>query len=296
MATFCQNCGFALTTNASFCPQCGNRASASVPQPPPPVYQAAPPAAAPASYPPGPVKSGGGLGKILLIVALIFVLGMAAVAGGVYYAYHRVKQRIEQTAAEHGITIPDSSDRSGSSPFSSMTHKNACDLLSAAEVEQITGIPVARADNGSSDKAGSCEYFAKPEARDLLTAKMKKSFNDAQKSGSSEAQGAAQALSGVRSLLGAATAGTNSPFFGFSVDYENGQAMINAIAIAGNLMPTASKIGGKVLGLGDDAYMDPTATMLAVRKGRAGITLTMSMLPDSQNKGPELARTIVGRL
>ena len=54
--------------------------------------------------------------------------------------------------------------------------------------------------------------------------------------------------------------------------------------------------GSEIQGLGEESYMDSTATVLVVRKGNRAVMLTMHLLPHSRRNGPIIARQILDRL
>ncbi|MBL9146988.1 MAG: zinc ribbon domain-containing protein [Verrucomicrobiaceae bacterium] len=94
-ASFCTNCGAALTPNAAFCEQCGQPLAPAVAAPPVPVV-AAPAAAAPVV----PPRSKSGCGSCFFFVVL-FVLGI--IAAGVVY-----REQIMSAIATLKKSIPDS--------------------------------------------------------------------------------------------------------------------------------------------------------------------------------------------
>lgn len=113
MARFCSKCGSPADAGTRFCQKCGNALDApATPPVTPPVTPAVTPAASAVPEPvlsqPAPVpaaapatgqtpqKSGGGCGKVLLIVAgVIVVLVLLGIAGAAYVAY-RAKKKIDE--------------------------------------------------------------------------------------------------------------------------------------------------------------------------------------------------------
>lgn len=143
MATFCGNCGGKLDPGAKFCAQCGqttgNAPSASV--------QTSPAAAAPA--PAMAPAAGGGAIKIILIVAGVIGFCMLLGLGSCFYVAYRVKQRAHEFAGNYA-------------PYQGK--KDACALVTKAEVSQAFKMPVASVSGSDSH----CEFkFAGDNQREV---------------------------------------------------------------------------------------------------------------------------------
>lgn len=112
MATFCTNCGAALSPDQPFCAACGAPAAAPAafvaPAAPPPAYQPVagyvpPPVSVPGASVPG--GSGSSVLKVILIVLAVFVglgvLGAMIFAFGVW----RISRAVHVNNAGDGVTL-----------------------------------------------------------------------------------------------------------------------------------------------------------------------------------------------
>jgi hypothetical protein len=130
MATFCGNCGGKLDSGAKFCVQCGQpTGNVSAPAP-----QAA---AAPAPAPVAPAAGGGAI-KIVLIVAGIIGFCMLLGLGSCFYVAYRVRQRAHEFAGNYA-------------PYRGK--RDACALVTKAEVSQAFKMPVESVSGGDSNCA-----------------------------------------------------------------------------------------------------------------------------------------------
>jgi hypothetical protein len=128
MGTFCGDCGGKLDPGAKFCAQCGQTTGNAAA----PVAQAAAAAApAPAVAP----AAGGGAIKIILIVAGLIGFCMLLGLGSCFYVAYRVKQRAHEFAGNYP-------------PYQGK--KDACALVTKAEVSQAFKMPVESASGNDS--------------------------------------------------------------------------------------------------------------------------------------------------
>src|SRR5262245_47430463 len=152
MAKFCTKCGAALT--GVFCVKCGADARQLTDSSQPPAQSAQPlqpqPVSAPAPSPELPAnsepKKSSPWVKIIVGVMAVGLVCSALAAGGVYYAYHRIKQKVSD--ATGGIIGSDSNSNNSSSNSSSSDGEatiDACKLLSKEDVSRAIGIEVIRA-------------------------------------------------------------------------------------------------------------------------------------------------------
>jgi hypothetical protein len=169
MASFCTKCGSPLT--GVFCVKCGADArqlASSTPQPPAQSVQAVQPQQPPVSISstpsasPVPKKSGPWV-KIIVGVMAVGLVGCALAIGGVYYAYHRVKQKVSEAT---GGMIGSDSDSSSSSDSSSKGEStiDACRLLSKEDVSKAIGVEIVRTERDKN----SCSYIAKGSKADMV--------------------------------------------------------------------------------------------------------------------------------
>ncbi|MCC6389825.1 MAG: zinc ribbon domain-containing protein [Bryobacterales bacterium] len=288
MPRFCVHCGAPQTEGASFCQGCGK----------PLQPQAAPTPAVPTA-PPTPAKpaSSSLLKFVLIAFAVIALLGMISVAG-VIYAGYRIKNKVEQSAKDHGVNLRDLTSPSSATG----RHLDPCALLTREEAEQILNTPIVRA-----DRAGDvCSYYAKPLSAEERQANVQKAFEELQKKApaadSRRAESPTEQVreSGIgdlaRQIAGAANDGS-APLF--TVTYtENGKQQIAAMKIA------IGAVGGKLAsesleelrGIGDQALLGPMDSMLVVEKNGAGVSIDMRQLPKAKQLAIAMARRIVPRM
>jgi zinc-ribbon domain len=163
---FCTSCGAASEATAAFCPSCGTKAlhaPAQVTTAPTPV----PPA--PMAQPVAVAKAGAPWMKILVVVGVLFVGGLAALVYGAYW----VKNKVVSTAAVHGITWP-SGDKANSSggPFSGGSASkskrgqliDACSLISQEDADAVLGEPSTRSEHQADDAYSSHCHYSVAEA------------------------------------------------------------------------------------------------------------------------------------
>ena len=298
MARFCTSCRFPLGANGTFCPQCGSRQDlAATPAPAP---QPAPgPALSPAS-------GGSGL-KILMVVMVCLGVAGLAVIGGVYYAYHRVKEAVVEKAKENGVDLNTIVPPKTSTVTRHKTHK-ACDLLSKEEAAQLLGEPVDRA--VYQDKA--CMFMG-PEglSAKLAETQAHNTFQSAQapnaKPNVTDITNAVDQLgSSIAASSGMQGVGVNGemPLLMLSVDDDGKGAMagLNATsALFSGIYHAAApdqkdaRFGSQIKGLGDQAVRLPKLG-LNVLQGNTVIGLIPGPIPDPDTKTVAIARLILGRL
>src|SRR5258708_39781926 len=110
---FCGSCGSALNTSSPFCTSCGAKSG----QQAAPAVSAAP---APVAQTAAAAKKGFPWMKALLVVGILGFCAVGALAYGVYW----IKNKVETTAAEHGITLPSGG---GGDSHRAGSHKRATD-------------------------------------------------------------------------------------------------------------------------------------------------------------------------
>jgi len=128
MPTFCGNCGGKLEAGAKFCAQCGQ----TVPNAQAPV--AAPPvASAPAA--------GGGAIKVIVVILAVIAFIMVLAAGSCFYIGYRIKKRAHEFAGNYA-------------PYHGK--RDACALVTKAELSQAFGMPVASVTRGGDS---NCQFL-----------------------------------------------------------------------------------------------------------------------------------------
>lgn len=281
MSNFCAGCGASLPNQVSFCGHCGQpvaKVSAAPPSVSPPSTNQ--PGAqqwrtAPAPPPqPGAQQRGTGLGKILLVAFVVIAVILAGIAGAGYYAVRRVKQKVQQVAAEYHESQPAVVGRAA------LGGRSACDLLGRSDLRRITGVAISDSVATESGSDLICEYFTvSPETRSVRPAVRTEEIKDAQ-----------QALDAVHAALSQAV--KEAPVLRVTIHLANAKAVMLASRVAARVTAENSRIDD----LGDEAYMDGTGTILAARKGSRVVMLSMPLLPRSRDNGPLIARKILDQI
>jgi hypothetical protein len=244
MSSFCASCGTA-TGGGKFCPKCGapqGTAAASISQSP---------------YAP-PVKRKSPVLKIVLIVlALFFVLGIAAVVKGYFFlkeTYHEAKQEMAQ--AKMGKV-----ERT----------QAGCEILGKEQVATILGTPVAAAKgNEAGDIREFCNY--------LSTANVA-----AQKDDDADSSVAKQILNAAK----------NKPLLGVQIYRGNVGIALITIKTAARFTGSGAV---NIPGPWEEAYFGPQDTAFAVRKGQNGILLDLTQVSKKRDAGIAIAKAMMANL
>jgi hypothetical protein len=293
MAGFCRNCGAPLGDGEAFCKKCGTpvagaptRAVAAVP-----AAQAAPPAGyAPSAVPvaSAPTKSSPLL-KILLVVAIIFLLfGAVAIASLMYVGY-----RVKQKANEMGLHVPSDAERNQQT--AEMRSLDACSLLSKADVSAAVGMEVVRAESATGDTPG-CTYSVMGDPADLTAkhiAQLHKGELDKKQQEMVENFGKS-VFQNAQSEPGRTPSEHpgEAPILSFSVDESNAEFQLKlSRATFGRLGPGTVTLPN----LGDDNF-DAYGAMLLVRKGNKLIRVMYMTCPCGTAEVVPLIRKVVAKL
>ncbi|HXY13453.1 MAG TPA: hypothetical protein VEI26_03030 [Terriglobales bacterium] len=135
MPTFCSNCGGKLEAGVKFCAQCGQT-----------VTNAQAPATPPVAPPPA---GGGGAIKVIVVILGVIAFIMLLAAGSCLYIGYRIKKRAHEFAGNYA-------------PYQGK--KDACALVTEAEVSQAFKMPVASVTGSGSH----CEFkFAGNDQREV---------------------------------------------------------------------------------------------------------------------------------
>lgn len=169
--------------------------------------------------------------------------------------------------------------------------RDLCALLSAKEIEEITGLPIERAEK----KPNGCEWYAKAAAQQQKGADTARgTLDQLMKQEPKSAEEVQRSMEGLLKGLTGAVA-PNKPFFGVSVQWENADqgemTLKGTVAINGAGVPG----GGlePIEGLGDRAFIGAMGTLFYVRKGAA---LIMFGSMGTREQTIALARRIVPRI
>ena len=299
MASFCGSCGSPVGGQSEFCGNCGARAGQSPPQPAAGVPAAAAPAAG---------SSGKALRMILIGVGVLFALGVLSVAGIYFTARHYVKIAENVTGVKAGDVVSSIRESAArSSDGAKESKRDGCLLLSKEEASAILGVQVERVDGKPNDRESGehCDFFVKPETNQQNLDKFKQAAAAVNSEPDSSAkpnqlpEGAADMIKTMhRGVIEGASNG-EAPYFGFTVERENGKLAFTAFQMADRLGGGDLSGGGSAsepLGVGDKAAMGIADSRLCVVKGNSAFTLDLSQVTGARSKGVALAKTILARL
>ncbi len=300
MPMFCASCGAPLGGQGGFCGGCGARAGN-------PSSGPAAPLASPAAAMPAPQKSGA-LKIILIVVGMMFFLAVLSL-GSMYYAAHRyIRMAEDATGVKAGDVVSSLRDAAahGSRARKEPT-RDGCALLSRDEASEILGVTVERVNGKPTDlESGEhCDFFVKPETIEQNLEKFKKSAAAIKDDPNNPAQpnelpaGAADMIKTYARGMSEGMGNGDTPYFGFTVERENGKISYTAFQLARRLSGVdaiSEKGASPTVDVGDQAIMAIGDSQLCVVKGRASITLNLMQVTDGRAKGVALARKILPRL
>ena len=284
---FCQNCGSPLGAGASFCTRCGAPA-ATFPAPPGPSPQAPPgPSVTGPTHGAAPMPAkGGGIGKILLIVGGAFVFLGLLVAGGLFFAAYKVKQKVDSIAG----TPPKATARARRA-------SDACSLLPAAEAARITGFRIDRAESRGDD----CIYTgSRGQAAVEGQARAEEAMRKLRANEPKSNQETARALEDlVKGLAASGAAEKDGNLLKITVKYgDEARQEESAVRLALGIMKAQAPQGSldpALEGVGDRAYLLPLAVGLHMAKGDAYVMIESDAAP-GRDVLIAVATAIAGRL
>jgi zinc-ribbon domain len=289
MPGFCGSCGTALREGAGFCPKCGTAVRGTPAAPP---FQAAPSSmGAPAT------KGSSTLLKVVLVVCGIFAIFAILAVAGIVYTGYRVKQTIEQKAAENGIDLGALASGKQGRAY------EPCSLLTTAEASEILGVTVER-----SESAGmTCSYFIRPPTEEEKSNAVANAFQAVQQKADSPAANAAAGesqpspelarRSGIEQLAKAFTSSAvdaNTPYFTVEVNPDGNSLMAaTKLALGAMQVPGSSE---KIEGIGDQAVMGPLDSMMVFIKDGTGIQIDLRLIGNGREHGIAMAQHILARM
>ncbi len=306
MTNFCTECGTPLT--GRFCVKCGaDLRQLTTPAPPQPVQQnagtAAPeavpaPVAAPASATVPPLvanKKMSPLAKLGIAAVVVVFVGGALAVGGLYYAAHRISQKIHEEAgsilgSSPSSASPDSS--SGGTGSGNAGGIDACSLLRKEDVGRAVGVEIARTQPGDN----SCSYIAKGDKADMLakhaTAMM------AARGADKQTQQTIQKFTGgmfkaFQSEQPASEQDTSGevPVFSFSVDQNAAEEQMRLNAKVLGVMGVQEGLPG----IGDQAFVSADG-IITMRKGKNFVRIMFIACPCNTDAVKPLAKEIADAL
>jgi hypothetical protein len=214
------------------------------------------------------------LAKILLIALALIVVIAIGIGTAAYYLFRGVKHRVQQISAQY------SEDRPVVSGRAALGGRSACDLLPKSEFRHITGLTLAAAIPTESQYELTCEYFTASPA----TVKARKTVR------AEDAKDPQEVIEAVQDAFSEAR--ERAPVVRITIHLADTKAAMLGTRIAAGITSKDSRIED----LGDEAYMDGTGTLLAARKGKRSVVITMPLLPHSKEAGPLLAKAILDQI
>ncbi len=324
MAAFCGKCGSPLMDRAVFCGACGTSVqpvpSAAASPAPQPDYAPVPRTNSftPGSPSPPPpltaTTSSSPLLKLAIVFVVIIFVGGVAALGAIYYAAHRVSDRIHAaakqtlgsdqpiTAASLGSLLGGSkSDASAGGggdsagdPTTSGPGGNLCRFLSLADVSSATGTEVIRAEQ----QPDGCSYIAHGDPADATTRHI---GGLVAKKGGTDAK--TQAM--VQKFAGAFFKQQEEGDKDLAAQAKTGEINVIGVSFSSGHAVSEMKLNHKVLGrlgeqsditgLGDEAF-DSADGILHVRKGNTMFRLIYVGCPCATDAVKPLAQKIAAAL
>ena len=300
MARFCGRCGAPIDEPSAFCTACGAPAPHPVPtapfqaanalsqpySPPEPAYTASPPVVR--SMPPR--TKGGSALKILLVVLVVLALGTLGVIGTLLYFGHQVVTKIEDKAAQAGLST---NAIAGKSP--NTFTGDPCRFLMTAEVSKAIGVPIT----GTKSDGSTCEYMAHGTAANMTSKHLSAVVGKrgADRATQEKFQKLAEGIFGAQQK-NAESADPNEAIettvLSVSIDQGSAEAQMKLDSeVLGALGPASGS--NKIAGIGDEAFVAADGMML-VRKGDTLIRITYVSCPCSTEQIEPLAKRLVDSL
>jgi hypothetical protein len=322
----CGSCGSPLSEGKKFCGKCG--AASSLPEQPTsapaqPIYTPIVQPQTPVITAAAPARSSTLLKVGIAAVVIILVGGIAAV-GAVYYAVHKVKEKVQAVTHEVEGDTATSASSGPAPPLNKTTASTSlpgdddggfkgdpCRFLSKEEVSQAVGIQIIRAEAQDS----GCNYIARGDPADMVSKHMTSMVTSQAKSNGSaptaQQQKMMQQITGAffkqqessdKDLSKEAATGEVSIL---SVSFSTGNAememKLNRMAFnhlkAGNAdgKTTDQSATGDLDGIGDEAY-EMGGTGLIVRKGQTIARFMFPYCPCEANAIKPLASNLANKL
>jgi zinc-ribbon domain len=299
MARFCGKCGAPIEGTSAFCTACGAPVSPQAapatpyqevsPQPArytTPAQSYAPPRQVVQTEP--PAKSGSAL-KIILVVLVVLALGALGVIGGLLYFGHRVVTKIENKAAEVGLST--SAVEKSANTFAG----DPCRFLTATEVSRAIGVPIT----GTKSDGDSCSYLAHGTAANMTSKHLSAITGQrgADKATQEKFQKFAEGIFAEQQKNAEAAdpnAAVETTVLSVSFDQGSAEAQMKLNSkVLGALGPASGS--SKIAGIGDEAFVAADGMML-VRKGDTLVRITYISCPCSTTQIEPLAKKLAAAL
>ena len=308
MPGFCRNCGAPLA--GAFCGKCGQPAQAPSAQTQTPNVPAQTPRAptqstsAPAqpqatvagqagAQASGAAKKGSSLGKVLLIVGLVFVVFVGLGIAGIFYGVHLVKNKISQAT---GGAI------GGTPEQVKVAQGNSCALLSKEDLQQTLGIAIEKSQEIMEGSEPGCAYYTNPAAftqlQQMAVEQAKKDSEEASKKMQGKTDNPLELMKHTKEMEGMIKAlaltqpDKEGRVFSFTVQRNFGSNNWSTVRATISAVPGFDDVQG----VGDRAMIGSFGHALYVLKGDSVIHLDLTYVPNAQTRGTEIGRIIASHL
>jgi hypothetical protein len=330
MSKFCGSCGAPLNDQQKFCGKCGGANSAIQPTPAQQPYT--PPAFAPVSQvqpvvasASTPVSSNALLKVGIAAVVIIFVGGIAAL-GAIYYAVHKIKEKVQTVTHQ----VEGETPSSASSGLATLVQKatasaasndgdsggfkgDPCRYLSKEEVSRAVGVTIIRAD----PQASGCNYIAKGDPADMVSKHMTSMVTSQAKSNGTNPT--ADQTKMMQQITGAFFKQQESSDKDLSKEAATGEAPILSLTFSSGNADLEMKLNrmafthikngvvntegkttdqvatGDLDGIGDEAY-EMGGSGIILRKGQTVVRMMFPYCPCDAIAIKPLAANVAGRL
>jgi hypothetical protein len=335
MSKFCGTCGSPLNEGQKFCGKCGGASAAVQQTPAQPDQQfstpSTPPAFAPVSQPQPVAASAAtpprsnGLLKVGIAAVVILIVGGMAALGAVYYAVHKIKEKVQAVTHQVDGETPTSAagglaalvQKATASPSASNDEVSGgfkgdpCRFLSKEEVSRAVGIEIIRADPQDS----GCNYIAKGDPADMVSKHMTSMITSQAKSNGDSANAQQQKMmqqitgaffkqqeSSDKDLSKEAATG-EVPILSLSFSSGNAEMEMKLNRMAFNHIKAGNAEGkttdqtatGDLDGIGDEAF-EMGGSGIILRKGQTVVRMMFPYCPCDAIAIKPLAANVAGRL
>jgi hypothetical protein len=232
------------------------------------------------------------LAKLGIAAVVVVFAGGALAAGGIYYAVHRVSQKIHE---ETGGILGSSSDSTSSSDSQSSANNtmgNVCRFLSKEDVSRAIGVEIIRAEALDND---GCNYIAKGTQADMM-AKHATAMAASRGADKKTQQMLQQFAGGVFKVFQSEDKDRKPdtgevPVFNFSIDQNNAEAQMRLNAKGMGMIGETAGLPG----IGDQAFVTADG-MIMVRKGNKLVRIMYMICPCGTEQVKPLAKEIADAL
>jgi len=257
-----------------------------------------PPAPQPISMPApatAPAKGMSPLAKLAIVLVVLFVVGAAMAAAGMFYVAHRVSQKIhEETGGLLGSSS--SSDNSNSSSDSSDSSDSSlgdvCRFLSKEDVSKAIGVEIVR----TKSEDNGCSYIAKGDQADM-TAKHATAMAASRGADKKTQQMLQQFAGGMFKEFQNERPQSEQdksgevPVFNFSVDQHDAEAQMRLNAKGLGMLGDTNGLPG----IGDQAFVSGDGIIM-LRKGNKLVRIMYLTCPCGTEAVTPLAKEIADAL